>query len=90
MSFKKLPRVLSPLEKRLIQILGLIAIAGGVTWGIMFYFQNTVPVAAPGGTYTEGVLGQPKFINPIIAQPNTVDADLCFYRYANNQQKKIK
>lgn len=83
MSFKKLPRVLSPLEKRLIQILGLIAIAGGVTWGIMFYFQNTVPVAAPGGTYTEGVLGQPKFINPIIAQPNTVDADLCFLMYSS-------
>lgn len=82
-SFKKLPRVLSPLEKRLILIFGLVAIAAGITWGILFYLQSTTPAAAKGGTYTEGVLGQPKFINPIIAQPNTVDADLCSLIYSS-------
>lgn len=82
-SFKKLPRVLSPLEKRLILIFGLVAIAAGITWGILAYLQNTVPAPAKGGTYTEGVLGQPKFINPIIAQPNTVDADLCTLIYSS-------
>lgn len=82
-SFKKLPRVLSPLEKRLVLIFGLIAIAAGITWGILAYLQSTVPAPAKGGTYTEGVLGQPKFINPIIAQPNTVDADLCALIYSS-------
>ena len=83
MSFKKLPRVLSPLEKRLILIFGIVAVAAGLTWWIMAYWQGTTPAAAPGGSYTEGVLGQPKFINPIIAQPNTVDADLCSLIYSS-------
>mgnify|MGYP000982318107 CR=1 FL=1 len=82
-SFKKLPRVLSPLEKRLILIFGIVAVAAGLTWWIMAYWQGTKPAAAPGGSYTEGVLGQPKFINPIIAQPNTVDADLCSLIYSS-------
>lgn len=82
-SFKKLPRVLSPLEKRLILIFGLVAIAAGITWGVLAYLQSTTPAPAKGGTYTEGVLGQPKFINPIIAQPNTVDADLCTLIYTS-------
>ncbi len=82
-SFKKIPRVLSLLEKRLILIFGLVAIAAGITWGVLVYFQNTVPAPTKGGTYTEGVLGQPKFINPIIAQPNTVDADLCSLIYSS-------
>lgn len=82
-SFKKIPRVLSRLEKRLILIFGLIAVAAGITWGILAYLQNTVPAPKKGGTYTEGVLGQPKFINPIIAQPNTVDADLCALIYSS-------
>lgn len=36
------------------------------------YNALTVPVATSGGTYTEGVLGQPRYINPIYA---TSDAD---------------
>jgi len=39
--------------------------------------RNTVLVPAPGGTYTEGVVGAPQAINPLLCQPTSVDNDLC-------------
>ncbi|MCD5396325.1 MAG: ABC transporter substrate-binding protein [Candidatus Pacebacteria bacterium] len=43
---------------------------------IDFYFKNTSIVPAPGGILREGVVGQPRFINPIYADTNDVDKDL--------------
>ncbi len=41
-----------------------------------FYFNNTRVVPAVGGTYVEGVVGQPRFINPIYGETNDVDRTL--------------
>ncbi len=41
-----------------------------------FYFENTEIVPAKGGRHIEGVIGSPRFINPIYAQANDVDRDL--------------
>ncbi|MFC1721905.1 ABC transporter substrate-binding protein [Patescibacteria group bacterium] len=81
-SFLKLPRVLSLWEKRLIIILSIVALVAVGFWLYQNYLNSTVEVPKNGGTYTEGVLGQPKFINPIIAQPNTVDMDLITLIYS--------
>jgi peptide/nickel transport system substrate-binding protein len=43
---------------------------------IDFYFKNTTIVPAFGGVLKEGVVGQPRFINPIYAESNDVDRDL--------------
>lgn len=40
-----------------------------------FYFKNTEPVAAKGGIFIEGLIGQPRFINPVYANSD-VDRDL--------------
>ena len=40
-----------------------------------FYYNNTKTVSTMGGTYTEGIIGQPRFINPIYANSD-VDRDL--------------
>ena len=32
---------------------------------------------APGGTYVEGMVGAPQFVNPLLCQYNEVDRDLC-------------
>jgi peptide/nickel transport system substrate-binding protein len=37
----------------------------------------TKAVAVPGGEYSEAVVGQPMFVNPILASGNDVDQDLC-------------
>jgi len=40
-----------------------------------FYFKNTKPQPGQGGIHIEGVIGQPRFINPIYANSD-VDRDL--------------
>lgn len=44
--------------------------------GLNFYFKSTELSPSFGGTYVEGVLGQPRFINPIYAPASDVDRDL--------------
>jgi len=41
-----------------------------------FYLGNTEIQPAEGGVFVEGVLGQPRFINPIYSQASDVDRDL--------------
>ena len=41
-----------------------------------FYLKNTEIRPAQGGLYIEGLLGSPRFINPIYAAPSDVDRDL--------------
>jgi len=43
---------------------------------ITFYFENTEVRPASGGIYIEGLVGFPRFINPIYAQARDVDRDL--------------
>ncbi|MDO8601356.1 MAG: ABC transporter substrate-binding protein [bacterium] len=40
------------------------------------YFENTKISPKVGGDYTEGVIGQPRMINPIFAPANDTDRDL--------------
>jgi ABC-type transport system substrate-binding protein len=44
--------------------------------------DNSENVPATGGTYTEGVVGSINFINPLFAQPNTLDADISSLVYS--------
>lgn len=43
---------------------------------INVYFQKTIAAPAYGGQYIEGVVGTPRFINPIYAPGSDVDRDL--------------
>jgi peptide/nickel transport system substrate-binding protein len=40
------------------------------------YLALTVPVPKHGGRYVEGVVSQPRYINPILSQTSDADADL--------------
>jgi peptide/nickel transport system substrate-binding protein len=39
-----------------------------------FYIAHTLPAPAAGGSYTEGLLGQPRLINPLLATSTTDQA----------------
>lgn len=54
-------------------ILGLAAIGSLVGNGYFFFLQ---PVPKPGGEYSEGFVGTPKLLNPVLAAANDVDADI--------------
>jgi len=43
---------------------------------VNLYFENTKISPKQGGHYTEGVIGQPRLINPIFAPANDTDRDL--------------
>src|SRR3989344_5662337 len=70
-----LPRATRPRELVLLLLLALIGIVSilGIIRGISRQFS--VPVPAFGGTLREGMLGNPRFINPLLAQTD-VDKDL--------------
>jgi len=61
---------------------------------IKFYLNNTKIVPDFGGEYVEGLVGEPQYINPILAQTNDVDMDLSklifsgLFKY-NEQQELI-
>ena len=48
-----------------------------------FYYSATKETPAAGGTYTEGIVGQPTFINPLITQANEIDFDLTEILFSN-------
>lgn len=57
-------------------------LVAGVAAILFFVYQfviprNTIVVPGPGGTYTEGVVGAPQAVNPLLCQPTSVDNDLC-------------
>jgi peptide/nickel transport system substrate-binding protein len=82
MWFKKIFAALTKKERMTF----VLAIAGAVVSfavvaGIVIA-QTTKAVPAAGGEYTEGMLGQPEYINPVIASSQT-DLDLVKMVYSN-------
>ncbi|MEK7065094.1 MAG: ABC transporter substrate-binding protein [Patescibacteria group bacterium] len=69
-------RVLTAGEKRTLGI-ALLCLFVGIFWGgarIISKYRVQAPVN--GGTYTEGIVGSPQFINPIFATTNDADLDI--------------
>jgi peptide/nickel transport system substrate-binding protein len=69
-------RILSFNERRLLFLSFWILVLslGGTT--AYFVYARTVTVPAVGGTYTEALIGQPKYLNPLDAIANDVDRDV--------------
>ncbi len=40
------------------------------------YWVLSIPVAANGGQYSEGILGEPHYLNPVVASASEVDKDI--------------
>ena len=54
----------------------LIFIASFVFIGVNFFDEKTTLASISGGRYTEGIIGQPSFVNPVFAGNNDSDRDL--------------
>lgn len=85
MSIRKLPsfsqwrqlfRILKGPEKILFLIFAVLAALSATYLAVNFYINNTELAPSYGGTYAEGVVGQPRFINPIYGETNDVDRTL--------------
>jgi len=73
--WKQFFKILSKKEKISFLVFFVLALASFIFLTSNFYLKNTEIKAASGGTYKEGVLGQPRFINPIYANSDP-DRDL--------------
>lgn len=51
-------------------------------WLGALYFSATESVPRVGGSYSEGVIGQPRYVNPVLAPANAPDEDLVELVYA--------
>jgi len=92
--FRYLGSFLTKKEKQIVSgALGvfLLTIA---TWSTIWFLKNFTIVPANGGEYSEALIGQPKYINPLFSSANDVDGDLTSLIYTGlfkytNQQKLI-
>ncbi len=73
---RHLPEVLSSNDSVRLQLGALLLVFGVSVLGVRFYFNHTIVAPAVGGSITEGVVGTPHSLNPILAVSNDVDSDL--------------
>lgn len=73
--FKQIAKTLSKKEKLLMKILASIILVSVVFLIYSNFFRNLSLVPKKGGELTEALIGNPLYINPILAQSH-VDADL--------------
>lgn len=74
--WKNLPKALNQKEKWAIYIMLCLIITSSIFLLTKSWLKNTKVVPVPGGEYIEGVVGLPRFVNPILAQTNDPDMDL--------------
>jgi len=78
-----LPKILPLKERWITRGLIFLILASVIMLLFNFYLNKTYIEPKIGGSYTEGILGQPRFINPILAQTNDADRDLTQIIYSS-------
>lgn len=74
---------MSQREKAILGFLALLLIIS-LSLSITGYVnRNSQLIAQDGGTYTEALVGQPRYINPILASTNDVDLELTRVLYSS-------
>ena len=69
-------RMLSFREKVSVAVLFAIIVGALLWWATSVFRALTVEIPQRGGQYSEGIVGQPLYINPLISQTSEADADL--------------
>lgn len=83
MVIKKTFSALSRIEKALIFLLLLVLSISSAKLAHNFWLARTILVPTNGGTLTEGIIGNPRFINPLFSQKNDVDTDMAALVYSS-------
>lgn len=80
--WRHLLRNLSEKEiNRVLILLGLAAAASLFLSGYDYWALRT-PAPAQGGSYSEGIVGEPRYINPVVSLANEVDRDIATLVFA--------
>jgi len=71
--WKQIFKILKGKERIIFLFLVFLALASATYLAANFYIISTKSAPAYGGTYIEGIVGQPRFVNPIYGETNDVD-----------------
>jgi ABC-type transport system substrate-binding protein len=74
--WKQFFKILSSKEKLVFFIFAFLTFASATTLAAFFYLDHTESVPADNGAYAEGVVGRPRFLNPVYAGSNSTDQDI--------------
>src|SRR3989338_6242127 len=80
--FRLIPKVLSRKERYFILAFILIILGSLVSIPFTSFYHFTTGVADDGGSFVEGVVGEPRLINPLLSQTNDADRDLTTLIYS--------
>ena len=90
---KLLPKVLSKKERYLIITFLFIFTGSLISLPFTVFYHYTKAVPSYGGFFSEGVVGEPHYINPLLSQNNDVDRDLVSLVYSGlmkyNEEGKL-
>jgi len=74
--WKQLFKILKGTERTIFLIFVALTFLSATYLVVDLYLSNTKVAPGYGGTYTEGVVGQPRFINPIYGETDDIDRSL--------------
>ncbi|MFH0792027.1 MAG: ABC transporter substrate-binding protein [bacterium] len=74
--WRMLPSVMNKKERRQFLLFVGCFFTAGIILCVGFYLRHTIIIPKYGGEYIEGVVGQPRYINPIYGIINDTDRDL--------------
>jgi peptide/nickel transport system substrate-binding protein len=74
--WKQIFKILKKSERITLSVFFVLAIVSLIFIMANFYISNTKVVPGHGGIFIEGVVGQPRFINPIYGETNDIDRTL--------------
>ncbi|MEK7619931.1 MAG: peptide ABC transporter substrate-binding protein [Patescibacteria group bacterium] len=80
--WQQLPGILTQTERRILGGAIVVLILSILGWGGTYVVSHRVEIPAVGGQYTEGLIGEPQFINPLYAIQSDVDQDLASLIYS--------
>lgn len=71
-----IPQLLSKRERYIIFALGIVIIVSIVYVPLATFFHFTKAAPDYGGYFVEGLIGEPRYINPLLSRTNDIDRDL--------------
>jgi len=74
--WQKIPSVLNKKERYFIIAFIALIIASLFGWMITHKLKTTVVAPDFGGSFSEGIVGSPQYINPVLSQANDADRDV--------------
>lgn len=80
--FKYLSKVLSKREQISVSFACILLVVSTLIFGWKIVIFQTKEIPAQGGVYSEALVGEPQYINPLFIQSNDVDRDIVSLVYS--------